>query len=63
LMPGWIRTAAEGNPVNWAIVGSRAAMQGEEWMMVLQYGVLLLGFVLICSYFSTQAFRVYQRTT
>ena len=63
LMPGWIRTAAEFNPVNWAIVGSRAAMQGEEWLMVLQYTAMLLGFVVLCAYFSTRAFRVYQRTT
>ena len=61
LMPGWIRTLAEFNPVNWAIVGSRAAMQGEEWLQVLQYTAFLLVFVVICGFFSTRAFRVYQR--
>jgi ABC-2 type transport system permease protein len=63
LMPGWIRSAAEFNPVNWAIVGSRAAMQGEDWMMVLQYSGFLLVFVLVCGFFATRAFRVYQRAS
>jgi ABC-2 type transport system permease protein len=63
LMPGWIRAAADFNPVNWAIVGSRAAMQGEEWLLVLQYTGLLLAFVVVCAFFSTRAFRLYQRAT
>jgi ABC-2 type transport system permease protein len=63
LMPGWIRSVSEFNPVNWAILGSRSAMLGEDWMLVLQYSGLLLAFVLICSYFATLAFRVYQRAS
>jgi ABC-2 type transport system permease protein len=63
LMPGWIRSAAGFNPVNWAIVGSRSAMMGEDWLLVLQYTGLLLGFVIVCAFFSTRAFRVYQRAT
>jgi ABC-2 type transport system permease protein len=63
LMPGWIRTAAEFNPVNWAILGSRAAMQGDDWMLVLQYSGFLLVFVLVCGFFSTRAFQVYQRAS
>ncbi len=62
LMPGWIRSAAEFNPVNWAIVGSRSAMQGDEWMLVVQYTLYLLVFVIVCSFFATRAFRVYQRS-
>lgn len=61
LMPGWIRSVSEFNPVNWAILGSRSAMLGEDWMLVLQYSGLLLAFVLVCGYFATMAFRVYQR--
>jgi ABC-2 type transport system permease protein len=61
LMPGWIRSAAEFNPVNWAIVGSRSAMQGDEWMLVAQYTLYLLAFVIVCGFFATRAFRVYQR--
>ncbi|TVR68178.1 MAG: ABC transporter permease [Sphaerobacteraceae bacterium] len=63
LMPGWIRSVSEFNPVNWAILGSRSAMLGEDWMLVLQYSGLLLAFVLVCSYFATLAFRVYQRAS
>jgi ABC-2 type transport system permease protein len=63
LMPGWIRTAAEFNPVNWAIVGSRSAMQGEEWMLVVQYSAYLIAFVIVCGFFATRAFRVYQRAS
>ncbi len=61
LMPGWIRTASEFNPVNWAIIGSRSAMQGDDWLIVAQYTALLLAFVVVCSFFATRAFRVYQR--
>ena len=63
LMPGWIRSVSEFNPVNWAILGYRSAMLGEDWMLVLQYSGLLLAFVLVCSYFATLAFRVYQRAS
>jgi ABC-2 type transport system permease protein len=63
LMPSWIRTAAQANPVNWAIVGARTAMQGDAWMTVGQYILLLALFVVVCGICSTQAFRVYQRAT
>lgn len=61
LMPGWIRTASGFNPVNWAILGSRAAMQGGDWADVGQYILFLLAFVVVCGFFATRAFRVYQR--
>lgn len=62
LMPGWIRFLAQGNPVNWAVDGSRNAMLGEQWSEVWTYGLLLAAFVLIAGFFSTQAFRAYQRS-
>jgi ABC-2 type transport system permease protein len=61
LMPGWIRFLSNGNPVNWAVNGARDAMLGENWSMVWTYSLLLAAFVLIASFFSTQAFRAYQR--
>ena len=62
LMPGWIRFLAQGNPVNWAVDGSRNAMMGEDWTSIWTYGLLLTAFVLIAGFFSTQAFRIYQRS-
>jgi ABC-2 type transport system permease protein len=62
-MPQWIRGAAQANPVNWAIVGARSAMQGDAWATVGQHIVYLGIFVVVCGVFATQAFRVYQRTT
>jgi ABC-2 type transport system permease protein len=61
LMPGWIRFLSNGNPVNWATDGARNAMAGEQWMEIWTYSLLLAAFVLVASFFSTQAFRMYQR--
>lgn len=61
LMPGWIRFLSQGNPVNWAVTGARNAMLGEEWTMIWTYSLLLAAFVVIAGFFSTQAFRMYQR--
>jgi hypothetical protein len=38
-------------------------MQGEDWMLVLQYSGFLLVFVLVCGFFSTRAFQIYQRAS
>jgi ABC-2 type transport system permease protein len=61
LMPDWIKFLAQGNPVNWAVDGARNAMAGEEWTAIWTYSLLLAAFVLVASFFSTQAFRMYQR--
>lgn len=63
LMPGWIKFLANANPLNWAVVGSRDAMLGQSWDTVALYTGLLALFVLICGFFSTQAFSVYRRAT
>jgi ABC-2 type transport system permease protein len=62
LMPGWIRFLARGNPVNWAVEGARNAMMGEEWVSVWTNSLLLAAFVLVAGFFSTQAFKMYQRS-
>jgi ABC-2 type transport system permease protein len=62
LMPGWIRFLAQGNPVNWAVEGARNAMMGEEWASVWTHSLLLAAFVLVAGFFSTQAFKMYQRS-
>ncbi|MBX6341258.1 MAG: ABC transporter permease [Thermomicrobiaceae bacterium] len=63
LMPGWIRTIARANPVNWAVVGARDAMLGANWDGVALRAGLLAAFVLLCGTFATQAFRLYRRST
>jgi len=43
LMPGWIRAVAVGNPVNWALSASRAAMaDSPDWTVVATHGGGLL---------------------
>lgn len=63
LMPGWIRSVATFNPVNWAVDGARNAMQGTNWDSVGLHALLLCLFVVVGGFFATQAFRVYRRTT
>lgn len=63
LMPDWIRFIAQGNPVNWAVNAARDAMSGEDWTTVWGYVGLLMAFVAVASWFSTQAFRAYRRST
>ncbi len=63
LMPGWLRTAARFNPVNWAVDAARHASMGNEWSTVMTSSALLLAFVAVTAVFATQAFRYYQRTT
>lgn len=62
LMPDWIRLLAQGNPVNWAVHGSRLAMAGDAWLSVLLYAGLILLFAILTSVLATQAFRFYRRS-
>ena len=54
LAPGWIRTVAKFNPVDWAVVGARDAD-------LLRLG-LLGALVVVSAWFATRAFGVYQRS-
>jgi ABC-2 type transport system permease protein len=54
LAPGWIRTVAKFNPVDWAVVGARDAD-------LLRLG-LLGALVVLAAWFATSAFGVYQRS-
>jgi ABC-2 type transport system permease protein len=63
LVPGWIRTIAKFNPVNWAVeAGRSAAMQHIDWGLVLSRLGLLVALVLICASLATRAFSAYQRS-
>jgi ABC-2 type transport system permease protein len=63
LMPGWIRTAAKANPVDWAVIAARAAMHGSEWATVWFNCGLLAVFALVTCVLATLAFHVYRRTS
>ncbi|MFN8526854.1 MAG: ABC transporter permease [Chloroflexota bacterium] len=62
LMPGWIQAAAAVNPVNWAVEGGRAAMQGTNGPDVLRYAGQLAAFTLVACVFATRAFTAYRRS-
>ncbi len=62
-MPGWMRTLAEFNPVNWGVVAAReAVLPDTDWTSLLAHlGLLALAGALTAA-FATWAFRSYQRT-
>ncbi|HEY3021790.1 MAG TPA: ABC transporter permease [Solirubrobacteraceae bacterium] len=61
LMPEWMSTVADYNPVNWAITAGREAVQsGTDWSTVAGYCGLLAAFALACLVLATRAFRAYQ---
>ncbi|MGC7098526.1 ABC transporter permease [Amycolatopsis lurida] len=62
LLPGWVGTVAEYNPVDWAAVAGREALTADpDWAQVLGHGGLLLGLAAVMSWLATRAFRAYQR--
>ncbi len=63
LVPGWIRTVARFNPVNWAVeAGRSAAMQKIDWGLVASRTGLLIALTLACATFATRAFTKYQQS-
>ena len=64
LVPGWIRTVAKFNPVNWAVEAGRSARRCRRstggWSRA---GVgLLVALAVVCAAFATRAFGTYQRS-
>jgi ABC-2 type transport system permease protein len=63
LVPGWIRTVGDFNPVNWAVEAGRSAAMGDlDWGLVAGRVGLLLALVVVSATFATRAFRTYQRS-
>lgn len=61
LMPGWISTVSNYNPVDWAITAGREAVgSSTDWGTVAGYSGLLAAFALLCLMLATRAFRAYQ---
>jgi ABC-2 type transport system permease protein len=63
LEPGWIRTVARFNPVNWAADAGRSAAMGHaDWGLVAGRVGLLAAVVLVSGWLAARAFRAYQRS-
>ena len=64
LVPGWIRTVAAYNPVNWAVEAWRAALAANpDWAFILPRMGGLLAVTVAAVWLATAAFRSYQRST
>ncbi|MGO9902084.1 MAG: ABC transporter permease [Solirubrobacteraceae bacterium] len=63
LLPGWIRTVAKFNPVNWAVeAGRSAAMEQIRWGFVASRIGLLVALLIVSAALATRAFTKYQRS-
>jgi ABC-2 type transport system permease protein len=63
VLPGWIRTVSEFNPVNWAVEAGRVAVfPNPDWGLVGIRIVWLAALALACGFLATRAFRAYQRS-
>jgi ABC-2 type transport system permease protein len=61
LMPGWMRTVADVNPVDWAIEAGRSATAADpDWGLVATDVGLLAALLVVCGMLATRAFRSYQ---
>ena len=62
LLPGWINSVADFNPVDWATVAGREAVGAStDWASVAGYCGLLAGFVVVSLALATKAFGAYQK--
>jgi ABC-2 type transport system permease protein len=65
LMPGWMRTVAAYNPVNWSLDAARAtlaAVPDWQWDTALTRGGGLLALAALMVWLSTLTFRSYQKS-
>lgn len=63
LMPGWMETISEFNPVNWSVEAGRAALSANpDWGAIAGWCGLLLAFLAAALFFAVRAFQSYQRS-
>jgi ABC-2 type transport system permease protein len=63
LMPDWMQTVSELNPLNWAVEAGRDAVAANpDWGAIAGKSGLLVAFLALCGTFAVRAFRTYQRT-
>ena len=61
LMPVWMQTVADLNPVDWAIEAGRSATAASpDWSLIATDLGLLAGLLALCGALATRAFRSYQ---
>jgi ABC-2 type transport system permease protein len=61
LMPGWMQTVADYNPLNWAVESGRAAVSASpDWGEIAGHAGLLAAFLVLGSFLAVRAFRAYQ---
>jgi ABC-2 type transport system permease protein len=61
LLPDWMQTATDINPVDWAIeVGRNATSATPDWGVVATDTALLAALLAACAWLATRAFRSYQ---
>ncbi|WP_431773648.1 ABC transporter permease [Streptomyces cucumeris] len=64
LAPGWVRSVAAYNPVEWAVVAAREAMAAHtDWSRVGTRLGLLAAAVAVMGFLATRAFRAYRKST
>lgn len=63
LMPGWMRSLATVNPVNWGVEAAREAVEeSASWGRVAVWLALLVAAAAVTTAFATWAFRAFRRT-
>jgi ABC-2 type transport system permease protein len=63
LHPSWMPTAADVNPVDWAIEAGRSATAASpDWGLVARDAGLLALLLVVCATLATRAFQSYQRS-
>jgi ABC-2 type transport system permease protein len=62
LMPDWMQTVSDFNPLNWAVEAGRSAVNpSPDWGAIAGKTGLLVAFLCLCGFFAVRAFRTYQR--
>ena len=63
LAPGWMRTAARYNPLDWAVVASRETLLGSpDWGAVWPRLAALALLAVLMAAAATRTFEAYQRS-
>lgn len=62
LMPGWMRTVAAANPLDWAARAGRSVLTADpDWALVAGRGGLLVALAAVAVALSVRTFRAYQK--